>query len=130
LVILISQINRNHAPCPARAQSPGILKKLREQILFETVDDSNIYEADILKTYHFVLDQWINDYKSYRTFSPHILHTFEKHFNKSFSYSLYIYFQLYEQVLNLPVKKKFDSSIINIEPTDSSVEKIQKGFRR
>ena len=25
MVILISQINRNHAPCPARAQSPGTL---------------------------------------------------------------------------------------------------------
>jgi hypothetical protein len=101
------------------------LDKLREHILLETVNESNIYEAEILKTYQFVLDKWVDDYKSYRSFSPNILHTFEKYFNKSFAYSLFVYFQFYSQVLNLPIKNKFDKKIIDIEPTDKTVENFK-----
>lgn len=90
--------------------------------MFETVTDSSVHEADILKTYYFVLDNWLVDYNSYRSLSPHILRTFEKYHDKSFAYSFYIYFQLYSQVLNLPVKRNFDNSIMDIQPSKKSVE--------
>lgn len=102
------------------------LIKLREHILHETIADSSIHETEILKTYNSVLDHWLIDYNSYRHFSPHILYTFEKYFNKSFAYSLHTYFQLYTKVLNLPIKNKFDKSIIDIEATDNSVENYKK----
>ncbi|MDI9880923.1 hypothetical protein [Flectobacillus longus] len=102
------------------------LDKLREHILFETVADSNIHEAEILNTYYSVLDHWLEDYGSYRSLSPHILHTFEKYYTKSLAYSLHIYFQLYSQVANLPIKREFDNSITGIKPTDKSVENFNK----
>lgn len=104
----------------------NILKKIRDQILFETVSNSNVHEGEILKSYYYVLDEWLKDYKSYRQNSPHLLHTFEKYFTKSLSYSLHTYFNLYDAVLTFPVSKKFDSSIIDIEPTDKSLENLKK----
>lgn len=103
-----------------------LLEKIRELILYETVNNSDSHGKEIISHYYKVLAEWINNYNSYRKYSPHFLHTLEKYFDRSLSYSIYIYQNLYEKVIRLPINKIFDQDILDIKPTDSSIENIKK----
>jgi hypothetical protein len=103
-----------------------LAKEFHKLILQESAGNSNINEKAILSVYHSILKSWIDDYELYRKFVPYLLNTLEKYPDTAFPYSLKIYFDLYERVLTLSVKRKFDPSIVDIVPQQSALNNFRR----
>ncbi len=103
-----------------------LIDKIRQQILYETVTESNVHEEQILKDYKTVLSLWVNNYALYREHSGDLLYTFEKHSDKSISYSLFIFQKLFAQALNYPIQSIFSDEIVDIEPTKKAGDNLEK----
>lgn len=107
-----------------------LLNRLNKYLLNESINGNKANESEILNSYYKILDSWINDYESYRKNIAFLLNIFERYDKHSLGYSLYIFFQLYKQSLKLPILNTFDSSIIDIEPSENSLKNLRLVFDR
>jgi len=103
-----------------------LIQQFRALISHEAIPDSKINEPDILRTYTEILDQWVNDYSSYREFSSHVLYTLEAYSTTSLKYSHIVHNDLYSKFIALPLERIFDSSQITVEITQEAIDNYCK----
>ncbi|WP_144605599.1 hypothetical protein [Algoriphagus algorifonticola] len=107
-----------------------LYEKFRDLMLHDTANKSDTNEEKIVLVYHEILDNWIEDYESYRKNSSRFLDSLETYFNYALGVSASIYVALYDQVINLPVKGTFDQNIVKIIPSDSAIKNVKRIVER
>lgn len=99
-----------------------LIQNICGKLLYDTANDTNIYEDDILAGYKTLLNDWILNYSNYRNHSGTLLGSFEKNFNKGLLYSLHTYINSFEDVIKLPTTGALDLSILEMDLSDNVVE--------
>ncbi len=98
------------------------------KLTFETVNEVTIYENDLLKGYKFALGEMATNYSDYRSYVSKFLSSLEANNLHSISYSLTVFFELYERVINTGKFKPFDLSITDYECTEETLNKLKLVF--
>lgn len=99
-------------------------KKLRQEYVYDT----NMFETEILSYYNQLIDILSSDYVTYRKFFPQVLSALEHNDTKSFAYSTYIFFQLFNKLITFKNIKEMDLSFLNEEITNQTEKKYRKLF--
>ncbi|MCG9879531.1 MAG: hypothetical protein MH472_02935 [Bacteroidia bacterium] len=113
-----------------------ILQRLINNICNEELHGNNKYEELILVDYDFILDILSSNHDSYVKYISNFLSCLERYNQTSQKYSLAIFFNLYEEVLNKSKNtlKAFDTSIFDLHFTDEGVanykEILENYFRK
>lgn len=106
------------------------LEKIRDLILHDTANNSFSKEKEVIILYNEIIIHWIYDYESYRKYSSNLLNILELYFDYSLSCSVSIYENLYNKVINLPVKGVFNQEVVKIIPSESAIENIKQIVER
>lgn len=103
-----------------------VFEDFHSKLTSENLYDNNVFEKEITIHYFEILEILATDFETYRKFSPLILSTLEDNGRKSISYSLFIFFDLFEKLTSQSNVYKLDQSVAKVEITDESNSKFLK----
>lgn len=105
-------------------QSPNeIIKLFYNKLSAERMYGTNKFEGEIITHYLKILEILSKDYPTYRRYIPKILSSLEQNDTKSISYSVFIFFQLYDELLSSKTIIKIDLSVLDEKITDQTLQK-------
>jgi len=105
-----------------------LLNEFHQKLTYERVNNNFIYEKELKKSYKEILNELFVNYIEHRRYIPKILSTLESNNTHSVSYSIDLFFELYNQLINVKDFKAFDLSIMESEADDETLEKIKPIF--
>lgn len=103
-----------------------VFEDFHSKLTSENLNDNNVFEKEITIHYFEILEILATDFETYRKFSPLILSTLEDNDRKSISYSLFIFFDLFEKLISQNNVYKLDQSVAKAEIADESNSKFLK----
>lgn len=103
-----------------------LFKDFHAKLTHENLYSNNSFEKEITIHYYEILDILVTDFKTYRKFCPLILSSLEDNDGKSISYSLFIFFDLFEKLTNSKNVYKLDQSATKAKITEESNNKFIK----
>lgn len=103
-----------------------VFEDFHTKLTSENLYNNNAFEKEITTHYYEILEILVTDFKTYRKFSPLILSTLEDNDRKSISYSLFVFFDLFEKLTKSNNVYKLDQSVTKAEITDESNSKFLK----
>ncbi len=103
-----------------------VFEDFHSKLTSENLYDNNVFEKEIIIHYFEILEILSTDFNTYRKYSPLILSTLEENDKKSISYSLFIFFDLFEKLTSQSNVYKLDLSVTKAEITDESNSKFLK----
>lgn len=106
--------------------SKKIFEDFHRKLTSENLLSNNVFEKEITGHYYEILEILATDFETYRKFSPLVLSTLEDNDRKSISYSLNIFFDLFEKMKNSKNVYKLDQSVTKAKITDKSNDKFLK----
>jgi hypothetical protein len=96
--------------------------EFHRKMTYERINDNDDYQTDLQKGYKEILASMAIDYSQYRVDISKFLSSLESNDLHSLSYSVSLFFELYNQLIEEGVFKPFDSSIAESEIGDSIVK--------
>ncbi|WP_299555461.1 hypothetical protein [Seonamhaeicola sp.] len=101
-----------------------VFEDFHSKLTSKNLQNNNVFEKEITIHYFEILEILATDFETYRKFSPLILSTLEDNDRKSISYSLFIFFDLFEKLTSQSNVYKLDQSVTKAEITDESNSKF------
>ncbi|MEZ5082652.1 MAG: hypothetical protein R2750_04285, partial [Bacteroidales bacterium] len=105
-----------------------IISLFHEKLSIEHIHENNRFEGEILIHYQQILEILGNDHIAYRKYFPQIVSILEQSQIKSISYSIGIYFELFNKLIAIKETEKLDTSLLEETISDKSYEKFRKLF--
>lgn len=94
----------------------------------ERLNDHHRHEHELKKLYLEILSVMALNYSEYRKYAPSFLSSLEDNNSHSVSYSIQLFFDLYQQFLDARQFKSFDLSIMDYNADDKTLEKMKPIF--
>ena len=91
----------------------------------ERLNGHHNYESDLKGLYRKILSEMAAEYTMYREYAPEFLSSLETNSEHSVSYSILIFFELYEQLMATREFRFFDVSIMDNDADDDIFEKMK-----
>ncbi len=105
-----------------------IIQDFHNKMTDERLNKHNSYELELKAMYRETLANMTHDYTEYRKHVPHFLSSLESNNSHSISYSLLIFFELYEQIMNSRKFSNFDLSQVDYGSNTDLIKKIETIF--
>ena len=96
------------------------------KLTYERVNNSNVHEVELKTSYMEILQGMTTDYSAYRKYISRFLSSLETNNDNSISYSVVVYFNLYEQLIKTEEFENFDLSILDYDINEDTLEKVNK----
>lgn len=101
-----------------------IIKEFHQKMTDERLNGHHYHETVLVDYYKRFLGAMAKDYQVYRKIVPDILSSLENNNQHSVSYSLHIFFDLYNQLMTPTGFKPFDLSIADYPILDDNMQKM------
>ncbi len=105
-----------------------IVNNFHQKMTDERLNCHHRYETELKKIYREVISGMANDYSEYRKNLPHFLSSLENNYDHSLSYSILIFLELYERLMEIRQFSFFDLSIMEHNSDDDIFEKMKSVF--
>jgi len=105
-----------------------IVHDFHQKMTDERLNNHHRYETELKRLYREILSGMANDYSEYRKHVPKFLSSLETNNNNSISYSILLFFELYEQLMDTKQFSLFDLSIMEYHADDGTLEKMMPIF--
>lgn len=104
------------------------LLEFHKKLTYENIHDVSIYENELKQSYKEILQGLLINYAEYRKHYPKFLASFEANNTRAISYSINLFFELFNKLIDYDNFLNFDLSILKIEANDDTVRKIKTVF--
>lgn len=105
-----------------------LINDFHQKVTDERLNNHHRYEQEIEKLYLEILSGMTLDYSEYRKYVPNLLSSLESNNSHSISYSISLFFELYQQLISTRGFKFFDLSIMDYNTDDNTLEKMKPIF--
>ena len=105
-----------------------IVHDFHHKMTDERLNGHHNHENELKRLYREILSGMATDYSEYRKHVPKFLSSLEANNEHSVSYSILLFFELYEQLMVTRQFRFFDLSIMNHDADDDTLEKMKPIF--
>lgn len=102
----------------------NIILEFQQKITDEKINNNFAYETELTRSYQEILRGMATDYAEYRKHIAKFLSILETNNPHSVSYSVKIFFELYDELIKTEKFKSFDLTLMDHHFDDSTLEKM------
>lgn len=105
-----------------------ILIEFRDKLTFETIHKANLYEKEILLAYRKILKEFSDNYQDYKKYFSEFLRSLETNNVNSLAYSIKLFFEYFNELIDLDEFSPFDMSILSTNYNRDTVKRLTDVF--